>query len=185
MDKKPLIINCLGEPGAGKSTMASRIYYMLKCKGFNVEYLQEFAKQKLYENVDKVFSCEPYIFGKQLYRLMSVSDNVDIVVTDSPIILPPFYEKDENKRKILFDLALEYFKDFNNLNILIQRKHDYDENGRFQNEEQANVIYHSILKFLTDKSINTYVFQSTISDTDLYRWLDEQLTLELSFAERS
>lgn len=184
MDKKPLIINCLGEPGAGKSTIAARIFYILKCKGYNVEYLQEFAKQKLYEMADKVFSCEPYIFGKQLYRLMSVSDNVDIVVTDSPIILPPFYEKDENKRKILFDLALEYFKDFNNLNILVQRKHNYVEDGRFQTEEQANDICNNILEFLRTSDISTYVIQSTISDEDLYRWIDEQLTLELSFEER-
>lgn len=177
MSNETYVINVFGEPSAGKSVLSSRIFTLLKCMGYNVEYLQEFAKQKLYEHADKVFSCEPYIFGKQLFRQQAISDNVDIIVTDSPILLPPFYESDEKRKKILFDLALNYFNDFNNLNIFVRRTHKYQNEGRFQTEQEANIISNEIINFLKEQQIPTCILPSDITDEELLKWLNSQIEI--------
>lgn len=154
MDNKTIVINLFGEPSSGKSCSAGFIFTELKKRGYNIEYLQEFAKQKLYEDSKKVFSCEPYIFGKQLYRLQSVSDSADIIVTDSPILLPHFYEHNEYAKKILIDLELHYYNQFDNINYFLIRNHPYQTEGRFQTEEEAKVIHNNILKFLVDNNVS-------------------------------
>ena len=175
MNSKTVVINVFGEPSAGKSVLSARIFTLLKCIGYNVEYLQEFAKQKLYEHADKVFTCEPYIFAKQLFRQQVISDDVDIVVTDSPILLPPFYEYNEKKKKILFDLALYYFYDFNNINIFCKRTHKYQNEGRFQTEEESNIISKNIMNFLIEQHIPFDIMPSNITDEQLLEWLKKEL----------
>lgn len=153
MNKNHIVINFFGEPGAGKSTTAAYVYSELKKKGYNCEYLQEFAKQKLYENVEKVFKCEPYIFGKQLYRLQSINDNVDVIITDSPLLLPMFYEKDEYVKELMKDMSLHYFYQFNNINFMLHRDFDYEKSGRFQTEDEAEILHQEITKFLHNENI--------------------------------
>ena len=111
--KKPLIINFIGEPGAGKSWASWYISAKLKQNGFKVEYLPEFAKSKLYEHSEKVFTCEPYIFGKQLYKMHSMSDEVDIIVDNVWVwsfdeeVLPMLYIDELNQ-----PIANIYVKDY-------------------------------------------------------------------------
>lgn len=174
--KKPLIINFIGEPGAGKSWAAWYLSAKLKQNGFKVEYLPEFAKSKLYEHSEKVFTCEPYIFGKQLYKMHSMSDEVDIIVTDSPIILPHFYEKDEQSKELLKQLELYHFNQFNNLNICLMRDHDYKQEGRFQTENQAEELHSEIMNFLMENHIDYYsFFTSHIESEHFWEWLVEYM----------
>ena len=174
--KKPLIINFIGEPGAGKSWASWYISAKLKQNGFKVEYLPEFAKSKLYEHSEKVFTCEPYIFGKQLYKMHSMSDEVDIIVTDSPIILPHFYEKDEQSKELLKQLELYHFNQFNNLNICLMRDHDYKQEGRFQTEDQAEQLHNEMMYFLMLNNIDYYsFFTSHIESEHFWEWLMEEM----------
>jgi len=173
---RPLIINFIGEPGAGKSWASWYLSAKLKQNGFKVEYLPEFAKSKLYEHSEKVFTCEPYIFGKQLYKMHSMSDEVDIIVTDSPIILPHFYEKDEQSKELLKQLELYHFNQFNNLNICLMRDHDYKQEGRFQTENQAEELHSEIMNFLMENHINYYsFFTSHIESEHFWEWLMEEM----------
>ena len=173
---KPLIINFIGEPGAGKSWAAWYISAKLKQNGFKVEYLSEFAKSKLYEHSEKVFTCEPYIFGKQLYKMHSMSDEVDIIVTDSPIILPHFYEKDEQAKELLKQLELYHFNQFNNLNICLMRDHDYKKEGRFQTEDQAKQLHNEMMDFLMKNHIDYYSFFTSHIETEhFWEWLMEEM----------
>ena len=174
--KKPLIINFIGEPGAGKSWASWYISAKLKQNGFKVEYLPEFAKSKLYEHSEKVFTCEPYIFGKQLYKMHSMSDEVDIIVTDSTIILPHFYEKDEQAKELLKQLELYHFNQFNNLNICLMRDHDYKQEGRFQTEDQAEQLHNEMMHFLMLNNIDYYsFFTSHIESEHFWEWLMEEM----------
>ena len=174
--KKTLIINFIGEPGAGKSWAAWYLSAKLKQNGFKVEYLPEFAKSKLYEHSEKVFTCESYIFGKQLYKMHSMSDEVDIIVTDSPIILPHFYEKDEQAKELLKQLELYHFNQFNNLNICLLRDHDYKKEGRFQTEIEAEELHNEIMNFLMENHIDYYsFFTSHIESEHFWKWLLEEM----------
>ena len=86
-----LLINLYGAPGAGKSTGAAYIFTRLKMEGVNAELVTEFAKDKVWEESKAVFDNQAYIFGKQYFRISRLQDKVDVVVTDSPIILSCYY----------------------------------------------------------------------------------------------
>ena len=88
-----IIVNLFGVPGAGKSTGAAYIFSQLKMKGINAELITEFAKDKVWENNEKVFKNQLYLFGKQSFRISRVQDEVDVIVTDSPLLLSILYNQ--------------------------------------------------------------------------------------------
>lgn len=47
--KKTIVINLIGDPGSGKSTIASGIFYNLKKNGIDCEMALEFAKDKVWD----------------------------------------------------------------------------------------------------------------------------------------
>lgn len=94
MDKKVCSINLFGPPGAGKSTLAAIVFAKLKMMGINCELVTEFAKDKVWERNNEALSNQIYIFAKQYYRMSRCAGQVDVIVTDSPLFLSPFYNKD-------------------------------------------------------------------------------------------
>lgn len=130
-----LVINLYGGPGLGKSTMAANIFSELKWKNINCELVAEYAKDKVWEESLKVLENQIYVFGKQHHRLFRLKDQVDIIVTDSPILLSVIY--DAEKRDVFKQLVTEEYNKFNNLNILLKREKEYSPIGRLQTEEEA------------------------------------------------
>lgn len=132
--KKPLIINLIGGPGCGKSTAASGLFYALKKLQANVELSSEWVKSKVYEESYHCMDDQLYIFAKQHHKLFVLQDKVDVIVTDCSLLNSLVYgERDE-----YFDaLVLNQFNKFNNLNIIIRRKQEYDINGRVESKEEA------------------------------------------------
>lgn len=126
--KKTLIVNLLAGSGAGKSTNAARLFAMLKDRRIEAELVTEYVKDMIWEGRTKIFECQPYIFGKQLYKLQRVCGNVDVVITDRPILLDIIYdpEQDEDFKKYILK---KHFQ-FNNLNIMLQRVKPFSGNGR-------------------------------------------------------
>jgi nicotinamide riboside kinase len=129
------IVNLFGGPGTGKSTMAAGVFSELKWRGVNCEIATEYAKEKVWEGSLGIFENQVYIFAQQLQRILRVKDKVDIVVTDSPLVLIILYSK---KLSGTFDkLILEIFHTFNNLNYFLIRKKKYLRKGRLQTLEEA------------------------------------------------
>ena len=91
---KTLVINLFGVPGAGKSTGAAYIFSQIKMRGINAELITEFAKDKVWEENKEVFKNQAYIFGKQSFKLSRCDGKVDVIITDSPLPLSIFYNKD-------------------------------------------------------------------------------------------
>lgn len=89
--KNTLVVNLFDSPGTGKSSEMAYIFYQLKSRGINAEKASEFAKDKVWEESVEVFKNQAYIFGKQYFRLSRVAGKVDVVITDSPILLSMFY----------------------------------------------------------------------------------------------
>ena len=101
------VINLFGQPGAGKSTGAAYIFSQLKLRGINAELVTEFAKDKVYEETKEVFNNQIYIFGKQYFRMSRIAKKVDVIITDSPLLLSSFYTSGESYDKELNDLVLK------------------------------------------------------------------------------
>jgi hypothetical protein len=134
-----LVINFFAGPGAGKSTLAAGTFYHLKCMdaSLNVELVTEFAKELAWERRTMPISCQPYVFGEQLFRLHRLQEaGVDVVVTDSPLLLTLIYTPDYFPQA-WNDTVKWQFNQFDNVNYMIKRTKKYNPNGRFQTEAQA------------------------------------------------
>ena len=140
MVKKPIIINLFGAPGAGKSTTAAGIFFELKTAGINCELIREYAKDKVWEKNETVFGHQDYIFGKQRYRQDVPASQVDVVVTDSPILLSALYNRDGVLGKDFNDLVMKVFNEQDNMNYFINRVKPYNPAGRHQDEAGAKAV---------------------------------------------
>ena len=149
-----IIVNLFGVPGAGKSTGAAYIFSQLKMKGINAELITEFAKDKVWENNEKVFKNQLYLFGKQSFRISRVQDEVDVIVTDSPLLLSILYNQTpilgENFNQLVYDV----FNSYNNINYLIKRTKPYNPAGRLQTEEESDALAEPLISLLKKENIN-------------------------------
>ncbi len=161
---KPVVVNLLGEPGCGKSTAATYIFSMLKMLGINCEYVSEFMKDKVYEENNIVPKYQEYVFGKQSFKLDRVKDKVDVIITDSPLILSALYNTDEVLGEDFNKVVFKKFNSFNNYNILLTRHHEYVEDGRFQNEKQANDLRINLVNMLKKYNIDYVVRDSNLDE---------------------
>ena len=93
--KNCLVVNLFGTPGTGKSTAAAYIFSRLKMHGINVELVTEYVKDMVWEENKTCLNNQPYIFGQQSYRLSRCADKVDVIVTDSPLLLSILYNPDK------------------------------------------------------------------------------------------
>lgn len=150
---KPIVINFLGEPSVGKSTAATYVFSHLKMKGINCEYISEFAKDKVYEECDMIFKHQEYIFGKQAYKMARVANKVDIIITDSPLILSAVYNEDSVLGENFNKTVLSVFNSYKNLNILLFRQHSYQHEGRLQDEASATIVRKRLIDKLTEYKI--------------------------------
>lgn len=160
---KPIIINLIGGPGSGKSTIAAGLFYELKKSGYVCELVTEYAKDKVWEESFKTLDDQIYVFGKQFHRIYRVYDKVDIVITDSPLLLSIIYDKGESE--YFHQLVVEQYKKFNNLMVFVERETEYQETGRMQNETEAKKIDNEIKDLLHKYDVD-YVTSSTTKAID-------------------
>ena len=132
-----IIVNLFGGPGCGKSTTAAYVFSKLKMQGVNAELVTEFAKDKTWEGNTKALSCQPYVFGKQVYRIDRCIDDVDVIVTDSPLLLTILYNKDKAIEPHFTNMVFSKYAEYDNLNFGLLRKKAYNPKGRNQTEDEA------------------------------------------------
>lgn len=152
---KTLIVNHFGGPGSGKSTLATGVFSKLKNYGYNAEYVNEHAKQLVWEGNQKTLANQIYVTAAQYHKEWMLYDQVDVVITDSPIILGLFYWKNDDKKiyKAFHDLTLSLFKQQNQFNVFIERVKPYNPKGRNETLEQAIEIDEKIKTFLNKNKI--------------------------------
>jgi hypothetical protein len=163
MVTKPLLVNFVGGPGAGKSTLCAGTFSRLKRLGVDCELALEYAKDKVWEESLKVLENQVYVLGKQYQRIYRLAGKVDVILTDSPIFLSLFYGKDhgEGFSKLVMDLWNQY----NNLTFFVERPDQYESKGRYQNFSEAKVIDQKISSLLLENNIEyTRVSSSEIAE---------------------
>ena len=155
MDNQTVVINLFGGPGAGKSTCAMEICSELKKHGLSAEYVQEYAKELVYENrmdlLDGSREHQQLLFEEQKRRMNILLGKVDFIVTDSPVILSAIYNKD-----LTPDFEQQVLKEFNknrNFNIFINRGKTFESNGRIHNLDESIEIDNQLKEYLEQNQI--------------------------------
>ena len=131
---KLVVINFFAGPGAGKSTSACETFAALKKRDIKCEYVSEVAKDLTYEQSFHTRSNGLYVLAKQYHRMWRLLGHVDVIVTDSPLLLNMAY----NDR--FHDVCRELFDEFDNRNYFIKRSKKYMQYGRTQTPEEAQDI---------------------------------------------
>lgn len=162
--KETLFINLFGGPGTGKSTLCASIFTNLKMKQVDCEMALEYAKDVVWEESFEKLKNQIYIFGKQHSRIFRLNGKVDVVITDSPILLSIIYDKDQNP--YLKNLILYEFSKLKTLNFWINRTTDYDPNGRMQSLEGAIRVDDVTKKLLDENNISYKEITVGINNTE-------------------
>lgn len=151
MPKKTFVVNLLSGPGAGKSTMMAAVFAKLKFRDVDCEMAPEFAKDLVWEERYKEFGNQAFLFGNQCQRLRRLEGKVDVIITDSPLLLTLIYNKGDAS---LNTVALNEFRRYKNLNYFLVREKVYNPNGRLQVEEEAKELDAKVEEMLTTNSIS-------------------------------
>ena len=152
--KKTIVINLFGGPGTGKSTGAAYVFSMLKMHGINAELVTEFAKDKTWESNFAALNNQAYIFGKQCYRMSRCADQVDVIVTDSPLLLSSIYNNDSILGDTFDQTVLNVFNSYDNFNYVLNRVKPYSPIGRNETEEESAAITDKIVSMLKSNNID-------------------------------
>lgn len=153
MSGRPLVINLYGGPGSGKSTTAAGIFYELKKSNFGLrcELVTEYAKEKVYDGSFNILDEQLYIFAKQLRKQNRVRKHVDVIITDSPLIMSILYNKDLSEH--FNKLVMEQFETYNNWNFFLNRPDSYEFYGRTQTQEQAASLDEKLIMLMNVRAI--------------------------------
>jgi hypothetical protein len=148
-----ILVNLFGGPGAGKSTGAAYIFSQLKMAGVNAELVTEFAKDKVWEGNKEVFKNQAYIFGKQYFKISRCADKVDVIITDSPLLLSIVYNDNPVLGDSFNETVKNVFSSFNSMNYILSREKEYNPVGRNQTESEAKEVDVQVRAMLDQEKI--------------------------------
>jgi len=148
LNTNTIVCNLFGGPGCGKSSLAAGVYHLLKIRGVSCELIAEFAKDAVWDNAQSLFDNQLFIFANQHHRLFRVMGKVDVLIVDSPLLLPLIYGAQLNNEEFNALVVREFFQ-YKNINFLLERGDiKYDPIGRNQDEPQAKNIDKQVLTIL-------------------------------------
>jgi len=150
------VINIFAGPGCGKSTIAAGLYHQLKTKNLNVEYVNEYAKDLIYENRLERLNDYLYVLAEQHHRLLKLSNSVEYAICDGSFLLGYIHCKKSGlyNHKLLKKLVLDMFNKYENFNYLIPREAKYYSRlGRKESLEEAIKLDEKLLKLFSSKQI--------------------------------
>jgi len=156
---KTIVVNMFAGPGTGKSTAAAAVFSLLKMHDVNAELITEFAKDLTWEERFVTMNNQSYVFGKQHHKMWRVKDQVEVMVTDSPLLLGMIYGKDNPD--CFNEMILHSFNEFDNMNYFLMRVKSYNPKGRIQTEEKAKELDDEILFMLVDNGVRHKIVEGS------------------------
>ena len=153
-------INIYGCPSSGKTTLASQLFATMKALHYNIAYVQEYSKDLVYHGIDMRFLDEKdriFILAEQLRReSIFKQNNVDYIVTDSPLLLTAYYHQDPNKKEdwsYVDGIVKRQLKD-NELHFWVNIVSNFEEEGRSHDKEESLIIQKELKQYLNNYNIN-------------------------------
>lgn len=145
-----VVINMFAGPGAGKTTCAWEVASALKKKGLVVEYVSEVAKEYVWdgnlEMLNGSVKNQSQLMEEQDRRVQRLMGKVEVIVTDSPILLNSIYLK-EDSPDFKKDCSARFAKQ-NNFNVFVERGRTYESEGRIHDYDESVKIDNQIQDLL-------------------------------------
>ena len=171
-DKHTIVINAFAGPGAGKTTSCLEVAEKLKKQGFVTEYVQEYAKELVYDNnlimLDGHYEHQFDILKEQVKRINRLYGKVDFILTDSPVLLNNTYlneDKSTNNYVTYCENVKKIYTLYDNFNYFVERdKSAFEEEGRIHNLEQSIVIDDELKNTLHNNQIDFATYTHSTID---------------------
>ena len=152
------VINMVGGPGAGKSSTAAGLFFLMKCAGIRCELVTEFAKELTYDENWVDLKRQLYVLAEQERRQRRLADKVDFIITDCPLLLSIAYVSDPRDHYAVEHSAKNLWAHYNNINFALVRAKPYMRYGRSQTEQEARAIDHKLIsEVFKDEVIEAFV----------------------------
>ena len=156
---RTLVVNAVGEPGSGKTTLSFWLSQALKKSGVVTEFVPEVVKYECFmpEGQARVRS------GRFDHRYLTLQDRflrplagrVEVIVNDGPYELFYFYARRRMGPEALgrFRAHIDELKgklpqDLENWFVMPQRAHAYETIGRNETEEEAAAVRREMIHCL-------------------------------------
>lgn len=148
-----LVVNLYGGPGTGKSTIATGVFSALKMEHRSIEYVGEYAKDLTWTKNTHKLQFQPRVIGEQMWRIWRLFGQVDVVITDSPILLGCYYASAETPQGF-YDMVRDYQAMWNTLDVVLERSaYKYDPRGRNQTLAEAVAADTAVFNLLEDYNV--------------------------------
>ncbi len=155
MKHNTVVVNLFAGPSAGKTTCAWEIAAELKKDGLVVEYVSEVAKEYVWDNrsdlLDGTLEHQKDLYEQQNHRVQRLIGKVDVIVTDSPILLNLLYLKEKNTD--FENKVITQFKAQKNFNLFVQRGKYFEAEGRIHDLSQSIALDKGVLDLLNENKI--------------------------------
>ncbi len=171
-DKHTIVINAFAGPGAGKTTSCLEVAEKLKKQGFVTEYVQEYAKELVYDNnlimLDGHYEHQFDILKEQVKRINRLYGKVDFILTDSPVLLNNTYlneDKGTNDYVTYCENVKKIYTLYDNFNYFVERDTSvFEKEGRIHNLEQSIAIDNELKNMLHNNQIDFDVYTHATID---------------------
>lgn len=173
-----ILINLLGQPSSGKTSLAAKLFSKLKSMGMNAEYVNEYVKGWAWEGREMTSFDQLYIFGKEAHNQSKLFNKVDIIISDSPVMLATFYQYFLNGKNSL-QVPCHYFYDtaeelgVQAMNFFLPRRKKYSSKGRYQTEQEADELAKQLKTWLYEE--NFYYEELNCPDKERLEIIMERL----------
>lgn len=114
----------------------------------------EIAKRHVYSG-SKDIATQEGLFGDQLKELNLFNNHVEVIVSEAPLLFNIIYDKvySETDNIDFYRNVSTKYKQFNNMEFLFTRTHDYQQEGRYQDENGAKEVDMVIRQVLKDNGV--------------------------------
>jgi len=120
MTYNTLVVNLVGGPGLLKSALAAHAFAELKYLGIEVELVLEPAKELVWDGRLTGLKNKVILLGEQVKRIDRCNGQVQVIVTDGPIIDCSYYRPEHYSHSYL-NFVVEQFMMYRNLNFYVER----------------------------------------------------------------
>lgn len=168
--KETTFINLFGVPGAGKTLASMEISAHLKRQGHDVYQLQEYAAYLVVAGrTTELTEEQGLVLAKQNHIHRIINGKFDYAVTDSPLLLCPFYAPATYPAPFL-PFARALFESYRNVNFFV-RSHPvrhWSTTGRRHSKHEAVEAEPKMLSFL---AANEVPFVEVPADAEPSAWI--------------
>lgn len=161
------VINLIGAPGVGKSTLMAMIFVELKKRNYSCEMVHEWVKTLVWQNKLDIIQNQHYIIQQQYDSIKCLDNKVDYIILDTSLVNYIYYNRTDANNICNVEKTEAFAKrlmaEFDNVFIFVKRNYDnyYETKGRLHTFEQSEQIECDLKLLIEELKLDIITFNSS------------------------